>query len=73
MTAYAGKCAACHGANAGGAYGPALTGLDPGAMRKTVRQGKGGMPALGPSIIKDQELDDILAYIHSLTAGGGRQ
>lgn len=68
---YDGKCAACHGKGAAGGFAPALTGLDPAAIEKVVRQGKGGMPAFNTSLIPDQELRDILAYIHSLASTSG--
>ena len=71
---YAGKCAACHGGDATGKYGPSLTGLDPDDMEQAVRQGKGGMPAFGTNTISEQDLEDILAYIAALAStGGGRQ
>ncbi len=70
---YAGRCAACHGGDATGKYGPSLIELDPDDMEQAVRQGKGGMPAFGTNMITEQDLEDIMAYIDALAStGGGR-
>ncbi len=70
---YAGECAACHGEDATGQYGPSLTGLDPDDMEQAVRQGKGGMPAYDANTITEQDMEDIMAYMGSLAStGGGR-
>ncbi len=63
---FAGECAACHGQGARGGFGPPLSGVGPEAVERAVRQGKGRMPALGPSLVQDRDLEDIVAYILSL-------
>ena len=65
---FAARCAACHGEAAAGGLGPSLIGLEPDRIEKGVRQGKGGMPRFQTGTLKDQELQDILTYIRSLSS-----
>ncbi len=73
---YAGKCVACHMADATGGIGPDLTdaewlhGGNLAAITKTVAEGvpAKGMLAWGP-IIGDEQVRQVSAYVHSL--GGG--
>lgn len=62
---YQSVCMSCHG---GGA--PALEGIgwEPGAMRQTIREGRGRMPAISESRLSDPDLEAILAYM--TTTGG---
>ncbi len=70
---FGGKCAACHGQDGSGGYGPSLIGLGPEAIERAVRQGQGNMPSFGTESITDQALRDIASYLHSLAlSNGGR-
>jgi ubiquinol-cytochrome c reductase cytochrome c subunit len=66
---YVRNCAACHGAAAdGGISGadvrvPPLTGLDPVAIVEGTRVGPFEMPAFTASVLDDQAVDDIAAYL----------
>lgn len=63
-------CTACH-ANGGRAagVGPALvrSQRDDAYIRNIIRNGRGAMPAYSPAQVNDQQLNDLLAYIRSLT------
>jgi alcohol dehydrogenase (cytochrome c) len=68
------RCADCHGIDAKGVHGPDLTavfanGATDGRVFDTIRRGVPGteMPA---SNAPDQELRAIVAYLHTLSAGG---
>jgi mono/diheme cytochrome c family protein len=69
------NCNTCHpGANAG--IGPALHGPpfsarypDDVAIAAVIRQGKGGMPAFSPGQLSDQDLANVVAYLHGLGSG----
>ncbi|HEY3061946.1 MAG TPA: cytochrome c [Chloroflexota bacterium] len=73
--AFAAHCNSCHpGANAG--IGPALYGPqvaerypDDGALVAVIRQGKGGMPGFSSDQLSDQDLTNIIAYLHGLGSG----
>lgn len=58
---YIKHCAACHGKEAEGGFGPALAGaISPKAsFEKIVREGKGMMPAISKKDLNDKELNDI--------------
>lgn len=62
------NCGGCHpGGNAG--VGPALRGPRSPAddtIARTVRNGREEMPAFPPDRLSDQDLADIIGYIHSL-------
>jgi len=71
---FAAQCASCHGANAEGAFGPALAGApivnDAGQFDQIVKSGTGGgMPPFAQ--LSDKELADLRAYLSSL--GGGAE
>ena len=69
---YAQHCAACHGADASGQIGPALDneaykyGKSPEALTESITNGRpGGMPSFG-SQLSDVQIENLVAYIHSL-------
>ena len=76
---YSTRCAHCHGAYGKGdgrrMPGPTQPAnlanpklyerLDNAAIKRVVREGKGEMPGFG-QWIKDKELDDLIAYLHTL-------
>ncbi len=60
------KCSGCHaGGGTRAAFGPKLAGqgLTPGAIRRTVRDGRGQMPA---GRAKGQDFEDVVAYVADL-------
>jgi mono/diheme cytochrome c family protein len=64
------NCATCHGeGGTGGGVGPTLAGssvsLD--EARSTIQNGRGVMPA---DLVSGQELEDVLAYLRTIVAGG---
>jgi mono/diheme cytochrome c family protein len=64
---FAENCAGCHGeGGTGGGVGPTLAGsgiaLD--EARTTIENGSGVMPA---DLVEGQELDDVLAYLQTIT------
>ncbi len=66
---FARYCNSCHPAGQRGA-GPPLpmfvassTDQD---LRTLIRQGKNRMPAFGPSVIPDDQLSDLIAYLRTL-------
>jgi ubiquinol-cytochrome c reductase cytochrome c subunit len=71
---YVRNCAACHGAAAGGgisgasAFAPPLVGLDGVAIASATRVGPFEMPAFGPAVISDQDIDDIVSYVEAVGA-----
>lgn len=65
---YASSCRSCHGADGGGATGPAIGGSimesvypDPADQAELIAQGRGGMPAFGGRL-NDEELEAVTAY-----------
>ena len=62
-------CQGCHqdGTGAAGAA-PAINGLGwtPARMRQQVREGEDSMPAMAASVVSDQALEDLLAYLVSV-------
>jgi len=72
---FAPRCNSCHpGANAGigpALYGPQLVDRypDDGALAAVIRQGKGGMPGFSSDQLSDQDLTNIIAYLHGLGSG----
>ena len=67
------NCAQCHGSHGDG---PGDKGLRTGRgdVDEAVRKGKAGMPTYPQSMISDQDLDDLKAYLTALAnpaqAGG---
>jgi mono/diheme cytochrome c family protein len=61
-------CNVCHPGGGLGA-GPSLIGLELSdrKLRDLIRHGKGRMPGFGKSTITDEELDDLVHYIISLS------
>ncbi|TAK34990.1 MAG: cytochrome c [Chloroflexota bacterium] len=59
------NCNACHPGGKQG-VGPAVIGVADQQITSIVRSGKGAMPAFGPDKISDQQMQDLLAYIHTL-------
>jgi mono/diheme cytochrome c family protein len=61
-------CAGCHGENAGGGVGPALsaTALSLDAVTKKVRSGTGAMPAFGADTVSDGELKQIYRWLENV-------
>jgi mono/diheme cytochrome c family protein len=64
-------CIACHGVGAAGGSGPALSGASakyPGdALAEAIKKPKAPMPALFPSLLSNQDVADLVAYIRSLS------
>ncbi len=66
---YEKNCQGCHGANGAGAVGPALNKpLSNDVITSSVRQGAGIMPAFPQGAIPDAQLQDLIAYVISLSA-----
>ena len=61
---YFSSCASCHGADGGGASGPALMGLinqlQDSYITESILGGQGNMPAIN---ISPQQVADVIAYI----------
>lgn len=59
------NCTSCHGQNLEGAMGPKLAGNSKPAatLKKTIREGKGSMPAHDESKISDKDLDTLVKYL----------
>lgn len=69
---FATHCAACHGADAQGARGvPALTGasdrLGVEGVARTIREGRGGMPAFGDRL-EEPEIRDLVAHLEQMSS-----
>jgi mono/diheme cytochrome c family protein len=68
QTAYASlACVGCHGENAEGSVGPQLAGYSKGwdKFHATVRNGEEEMPKFRTSMVSDQQLADIYAWLTS--------
>jgi len=72
---FSATCNTCH-PNASAGIGPALYGPqlsarypDEAAIAAVIRQGKGGMPAFSPGQLSDQDLANVVAYLHGLGSG----
>ncbi len=61
-------CSGCHGAQAGGAIGPALAGrgLEVEFVLGKVRAGPSDMPAFTADQVSDADVHDIVAWLSSL-------
>jgi cytochrome c553 len=64
------QCGRCHGAQAGGDFGPQLAGIDRSleVMISQLRNPRGGMPAFGPNRVSEEEAAAIHAWLQSLPA-----
>jgi mono/diheme cytochrome c family protein len=68
---YATQCAACHGANGEGGFGPNL--IDSSVAQdyprtvEQVEQGQGAMPAF-EGVLTDPQIRDVAAYVHEIIA-----
>jgi mono/diheme cytochrome c family protein len=62
------QCAACHGQNGEGAYGPPLSSstLTADEWVTQVRTPRRFMPSFSPTQVSDQQIKDIQAYVTSL-------
>lgn len=71
-------CSGCHGADGRGVRRPGLKvppkdltdpalheRLGEGGLRRTLRDGKGQMPAFG-NLLPEQEIDELIAYLKTL-------
>ena len=65
-----GTCAACHGANHEGGFGPAMAGLPAALIRSETRNGKpeAGSPAFSQDVISDDDLEVLAAFLAGLTS-----
>lgn len=67
---YSAKCAVCHGADLGGAVGPALgagsvvAGQDDETIRTVIVEGRASMPAWA-GVLSAEEIDAVIAYLRS--------
>lgn len=63
------SCNACH-PGGGKGLGPSVKRSDyigtADDITQVVRQGKGMMPALGPNVISDKDLDNLVAFMMTL-------
>ncbi len=59
-------CISCHGSNGTGAIvGEDLDEVSPSEVRREVRDGPGGMPAYSASLLSDDDLESIIAFLRS--------
>lgn len=64
---FARYCTACHPGGGRGSGPSLITSSDSDAKRRAiVRQGHRPMPAFGPDLLSDADLDALLAYIRTL-------
>lgn len=67
---YAANCAGCHGADGSGLAGPSLRNLQsrlsPSQTIAIVKHPREPMPALFPSLLSEQDVRDIAAFVHTL-------
>lgn len=68
-TAFLNVCAGCHGEDALGGMAPPLvpTQRSAEALIEIVRTGRGVMPPLDPSLIADDEVAEVAAFLRSLS------
>lgn len=59
-------CAACHGADGEGGFGPALAGHTEQQVVRQVRAPAGIMPIFPPTVLSDPELAAVVVYVESL-------
>jgi ubiquinol-cytochrome c reductase cytochrome c subunit len=65
------NCATCHAWSGSGSIifdgkVPTVAPATPEQIAAAIRIGPGEMPAFGPAALNDQQLDDVVAYAHSL-------
>ncbi len=58
-------CRSCHGSGTGAIVGDDLDDVSPSEVRREVRDGPGGMPAYSASLLSDDELESIIAFLRS--------
>ncbi len=58
-------CRSCHGSGTGAIVGEDLDDVSPSEVRREVRDGPGGMPAYSTSILSDDDLESIIAFLRS--------
>jgi len=70
-------CLPCHGPSGVGATGSAMNSVAFGQkydtaakLREVTRRGAPGMPAYGAELLKDSDLENLVAYINSLVPPG---
>ncbi len=61
---YDANCAACHGASAEGASGPAIYDEDADDFVEAIQYGEGSMPAFPD--FSDQDIADVIAFVQTL-------
>ncbi len=63
------RCSSCHGADGGGAIGPALVGidgrLDEAQQRLVITEGRKAMPSFA-STLSDADIDAIIRYMSEI-------
>ncbi len=70
-------CKSCHGSGTGAIVGDDLDDVSPSEVRREVRDGPEGMPAYSSSLLSDEDLELIVAFlksdigVSSETAGDG--
>ena len=70
---FRGACAKCHGFRREGLIGPAITPAaveNAEALETLIRQGRGGMPAVGKGW-EDNQLTALIEYLKSAESSGG--
>lgn len=58
-------CKSCHGSGTGAIVGDDLDDVSPSEVRREVRDGPGGMPAYSSSLLSDEDLELIVAFLKS--------
>ena len=58
-------CRSCHGSGVGAIVGEDLDEVSPSEVRREVRDGPGGMPAYSSSLLSDEDLELIIAFLRS--------
>jgi mono/diheme cytochrome c family protein len=59
-------CFECHNYQGQGGVGPRLTGVGFDGLKAYVRNANGNMPPYRPSVLSDDEIADIYAYLQSV-------
>jgi ubiquinol-cytochrome c reductase cytochrome c subunit len=71
------NCAHCHGATAqggvagAGAWTPAVTGRSPQVIAEAIRVGPFQMPEFSEEQISDEQVDDVVAFLHEVSEEEG--
>lgn len=67
-------CASCHGLNAqGGAVGPKIAGSSASKVLQRVRSPRGGMPAYPATVLSDDQVKQIAAFLASFSSSSNSQ